>query len=70
MPVAIYRSPEAAGPLAPAQLPYIFTAPSADTVMHKHDTVIVIVRTDNPLLMRTTSGQPMNMGVKRSAAAR
>ena len=40
----------------PAQLPYVFAAPPADTVMHKHDSVIVFCRTDNPLLRRTARG--------------
>ena len=53
VPLGLYRSEIAAGPLSPADLPYVYTCPTLDTIVHRNDRAIVIVRLDNPLLKRT-----------------
>ena len=60
VPLGLYRCEAAAGPLSPAQLSYVFTAPPPETIVTQHDRAIVIVRHDNALLRRV--GRPMTMG--------
>lgn len=60
VPLGLYRCEAAAGPLSPAQLPYVFTAPPPETIISQLDRAIVVVRHDNALLRRV--GRSMTMG--------
>ena len=65
IPLGLYRCEEAAGPLSPANIPYVFTAPPPETIVNKFDRPIVIVRHDNSLLRRVDAS--MTMGVPASS---
>ena len=53
VPLGLYRCEHAAGPMTPADLPYVFTCPSLDTLVNEDDKAIVLIRLDNPMLSRT-----------------
>ena len=67
VPLGLYRSEIAAGPLSPADLPYVYTCPTLDTIVHRNDRAIVVVRLDNPLLRRTA--KPLNTPSRAAASA-